>query len=380
MKLLILIFLSVNLFFNFSAFSQTNENDQHLIRKRVYSLGALNIQLQKKGFSYKNLSDLANGSTLIGMNSYGISLSKSHDTKLIPFSFDVFVDANAMRRTYQYDVSAFGSGFAEQVSDLYAHEVKVEMLNFDRKRFRENHSPLIVDRFKIVDLKYLGMINVVPNIVKLTFSGKLTAIQSTRYTITPEDIQELISQKTGDPNAGLLSVPRNATALKQIMGSGLVFHNDFQANVQAKKGFSLNTVKSFGELFLGDSEFSLGLMLFNFLDTKISYAIDGVQGSSNNDSGYEFDFISYKTTYSADLKFERIVSAKSFARNFILFAEVTNEKSYLSVGNVAELNRLGKDYETDKTFFYNTTVSAGLKMTFLKSYKKDNLNHTILKD
>ncbi len=365
------------------ATAQQNENEQHLLGPRVTRIGLVNVQLQNK-------ADMIGSNTMVGANSLGVKLFKRSESRLIPFSVDIIVDKRELKNTYQYDVSAFATGFSDMVNDRIAHEVRFDLLNFDRERFRENGAPIIVDRFKLLDVKYNVMITVIPHVFKITLSGKLSPLQSTRHTATPEDLQQLMIDKTGDANIKFYSADKDSTTFKQVFGSGLRFQNDHQTSVQLQKGFSWKSVGAAGEAFLGDSEFSIGVMLFNFLEAKLSYAMDGVQTSIppvygfNYHEGFEIDFLSYKTSLSAEVKLERLVPSKNILRHFVFFTEYTKEKSYLSIGDLSEFNKIGLDYETDKTHFKNQTVTAGVRFTFLKPYKKSkpkpNANFTISRD
>lgn len=323
-------------------------------RNSTGALGLVSIQFNKRTFNFSKISQLQDGSSLVGISSLGIRPSKNSQTRIIPFNFEVYLNDDQATQLYDYDIALIGSGFADKVNNYFSHQLDLSFLHFDRKNFRENGAPVTIDRFKIFDAKYQAMIHVAPRIIKLVFSAKFAPFQSSRESILPEDIKLDLTRVTNNHLDFFGNNPNDEQSfIKKAYGSGMELHKN-----------KLNE-RSLINSFLGDSEFALGIELFNFIDTRLAIAFDSTQSFTDQGHGSIANLSNITKSIETQVSFKKIIPKVAALRNVSFFAKFNREKSNLMVQtDIIESTNgpldkivLDKNYE-------NTTGTVGLRWNF----------------
>lgn len=294
-------------------------------------IGLSEIRFHNRTLKFDNIKQLGSGNNLLGVTISGIKSNFLSMDRILPVSFDVIFKENGNLDLHEYQIALLGSGFASQVNNYFTHKASLELFQFDREHLNEglSHS-LQVDRFKFINVQYSGFFNVAPGVLKLTFSAQIAPLQGTRSALASKELNDYLKQITHNPNYKFGN-PDKASTFDKTLGRMEIYHHHQIQNKLNQDGIFKTNVRLF-EGFLGDSEFSVGLELFNFISAKASIGFDGTQTVSRDkmtNTTYYIEFSGTKKGLEVEADFGKRFPKSTGIRRFVVFAKMYNESNAL---------------------------------------------------
>lgn len=255
--------------------------------------GIVQIKVANKVYNFENVKDLRNLNRMIlGVSSQGISRSIGPArTGFLPFEVKLIANDNLIHnsRIEEFEVSLLRAGTEDANSnDTFINHFSIDLLGWDKRNYGENvANPLTIYRFKPFQARYVGVKKIGKN-VNIIFKGKLGFFQSTIDSHMPESLKNQIQEFVDDELKFGKSASREG-GFFNYYGIGLDGYRAmdvqrrFWDDRDSSKNNPLTYLKTF-EVLMGDSEFSLGVELFDFVraSASISFNSDAVLDPAQN--------------------------------------------------------------------------------------------------
>ncbi len=343
--------------------------------------GIVQIKIENKVFNYENVKDLRNLNRLIlGASSQGLSSSIGPArTGFLPFEVRLIANDNLIHgsRIEDFEVSLLRSGVEDSNSSgTFINHFSIDLLSWDKRNYGENiANPLTIYRFKPFQARYVGVKKLGKN-VNIIFKGKLGFFQSTIDSHLPESLKNQIQEyveselkfgKRDGREGGIFSYTGIGLDGYRSMDVQRRLWDDRDAN----KYNPISYLKTF-ELFLGDSEFSLGVELFNFITASASI-------SYNSDAVLDPEQLKFLTMNSVKRKGQINVNLgdlikKSRVLNGVsVFAYIQSDKLRIRQEQTEDNGEIARFPELDfNNYNQNNVAGIGVRVRFGKrsKYKK----------
>ncbi len=327
------LFTLLLFFCSFHSFSQSFDKN-YLGRTRIY-VGNQGYDITESG-SAKTLE--------VGLESEGFIFQndKYDNTAALPIRVEVY--SNNLKGLSEYEISLIRKNFGSNLENkTFKSFVSIDLLTLQRS----NIEPLIVDKIKYFNLKYTGIVSLANDKFKIVFEGEISPTPRVRTIETDQAFKSYIHDFTV-ASEEILDTPLGTFGLTSDALSFLDTDKELERN---------DTLTS----LLGDSSFSIGVQLFNFIQARVGMSLDSVNIRGANNI-IKFDKVSKEL--NIDMKIGRLFK-KGVLKEMSLYF-------YMRQNNVNSFISNYPDYAAEVYNKDATRYGMGIRIPLKNAKKKDN--------
>ncbi len=320
---------------SFQSLAQNFEKN-YLGRTRIY-VGNSGYDITQEG-SEQNIE--------AGIESEGFVYQNDRfdNTAILPVRIEIF--SNNLKGLSEYEISVIRKNLGSNLEDkAFKNFLSVDLLSLERSRISE----LTVDKIKYFNLRYTGIVSLANDQFKIIFEGNVSPTPRVRKVEASEAYKTYVHDFTVGSEE-ILDTPIGTMGMSS---DGLAF-------TETDKELNRNdTLKS----LLGDSNFSIGIQLFNFIQARVGMSIDSVNIKGAHNIA-KFDSVAREL--NIDMKIGKFFK-KGVLKDMSLYFNMKQNNSNVFIKNSKDLTYRAEILNEDAT-----TYNLGIRIPLKSAKKKDN--------